>query len=88
MGDHIEAIEVKYYDLANSTSRTVLYKVLKREISNRVTNLPKNATQRIVLDVTDRNFSQSLVNKVVDTIKTELWDVYPNIPIDVVGTVL
>ena len=88
MGNHIEAIEVKYYDLANSTSRTVLYKVLKREISNRVTNLPKNATQRIVLDVTDRNFSQSLVNKVVDTIKTELWDVYPNIPIDVVGTVL
>ena len=88
VGDHIEAIEVKYYDLSNPTSRSVLNKVLKREIGNRVVNLPENATQRIVLDITDREFSQNLVNKVVESITRDLMDIYPNIPIDVVGPVI
>ncbi|MDO5138635.1 MAG: hypothetical protein Q4D71_09310 [Oscillospiraceae bacterium] len=88
VGDHLEAIEVKYYDLENPASRSVLYKVLKREIGSRVTNLPENATQRIVLDVTDRGFSQKMVDKVVETITAELMEIYPNIPIDVVGSVI
>ena len=88
VGDHIEAIEVKYYDLENATSRSQLYNVLKKEISNRVVNLPDNATQRIVLDVTDRGFSKNLVDSVVETITTELIDIYPNIPIDVIGLVI
>ena len=88
VGDHIEAIEVKYYDLENPSSRTMLYNILKREISKRVVNLPENATQRIILDVTDRGFSQKLVNKVVETITAELMDIYPNIPIDIIGTVI
>lgn len=86
--DHIEAIEVKYYNLENPKSRSVLYQVLQREISDRVIHLPENATQRIVLDVTGRGFSKNLVNTVVETITTELIDIYPNIPIDVVGLVI
>lgn len=85
--DHIEAVEVKYYDLSNSSCRSTMYKELLREVSDRVKHLPKGSTQRIVLDVTDRGFDAKLVKNVIEHILELLDDVYPNIPIDVVGLV-
>lgn len=85
--DHIEAVEVKYYDLSNSSCRSTMYKELLREVTDRVKHLPKGSTQRIVLDVTDRGFDAKLVDSVIKHILELLDDVYPNIPIDVVGLV-
>lgn len=85
IGDHLEAVEVKYYDLSNSSNQRVMYKELYREVTDRIKHLPDGSTQRIVLDVTDRGFSADLVNSVKNNILELLDDVYPNIPIDVVG---
>lgn len=85
MDNGMEAIEVKYYNLESPGIRTMLYKILKREVNNRISNLPSNSTQRIVLDVTDRGYSEELVDEVVQNITENLMDVYPNIPIDVTG---
>ncbi|MCC8105727.1 MAG: hypothetical protein LIO99_06935 [Clostridiales bacterium] len=88
VGDHLEAIEVKNYNLESSASLSELYSELEREISARVVNLPGGSTQRIVLDVTGRGFSTELVTTVTETITQRLIDIYPNIPIDILGTVL
>lgn len=88
IGDHLEAVEVKYYDLSNSSNQRVMYKELYREVIDRIKHLPDGSTQRIVLDVTDRGFSADLVNSVKNNILELLDDVYPNIPIDVVGLML
>ena len=85
LGDHIEAVEVKYYNLESPESLNTLYSELDRQITSRVTNLPKGSTQRIVLDVTDRGFSETTCNNVVSNIRDMLDNVYPNIPIDIVG---
>lgn len=79
----LEAIEVKNYNLASSTSRSTLYSELQRQVTDRVVNLPAGSTQRIVLDVKGRHFSDDLVQSVVNNIRVKLADVYPNIPIDV-----
>lgn len=85
MGDHIEAVEVKSYDLMHSSNRNQLYDVLVREITSRVKNLPAGSTQRIVLDVTGREATYEICNLVKNNIWTALADIYPNIPIDIVG---
>lgn len=86
MIDHLEAVEVKYYDLSSKSCRTILYKELRREIAARVKNLPAGSTQRIVLDVTGRGFKADDVYKVAKYITdVVLKDIYPNIPIDIVG---
>lgn len=84
IGNHQEAIEVKYYNLESSGSRSTLYKELEREVADRVTNMPQGTTQRVVLDVTNRDFSPTLVQEVERTIQTRLSSIYPNIPIDIV----
>lgn len=85
LGDHIDAVEVKYYDLNNPTCVNILYNELKREISSRIVNLPKGSTQSIVLDVTGRHFSKATIDSVVEGIRDVLGDIYPNIPIQIVG---
>lgn len=85
LGDHIEAVEVKYYDLANPSCRNVMYKELEREVKDRIVNLPAGSTQSIVLDVTDRGFDTALIDTIKSKIWTKLADIYPNIPIKVVG---
>lgn len=85
VGDHIEAIEVKYYNLESKQSLSTLRSELERQVTDRVANLPSGSTQRIVLDVTDRGFSQTTVDAAVDMIEHALSDIYPNIPIDIVG---
>lgn len=85
VGDHLEAVEVKYYDLSNPNNCKVLYNELHREVADRIIHLPDGSTQRIILDVTDRRFDPSIVEEVVKQIRKKLQDIYPNIPIDVVG---
>lgn len=88
IGDTFEAIEVKNYDLEGAANRSELYSELVREITARVNNLPDGYTQRIVLDVTGRGFSSNLLTEVINTITERLFDIYPNIPIDIMGAVL
>lgn len=85
IGDHIEATEVKYYNLENSSCLTTLYSELEREISSRVANLPTGSTQKIILDVTGRGFSEATCTKVMDGIWNLLDGIYPHIPIEIVG---
>ena len=83
VGDKLEAIEVKNYDLSSSNSRSTLYSELRRQVSSRVKTLPEGSTQRIVLDTRGRGFSDDLVKHVTTHIQEMLSEVYPNIPIDV-----
>lgn len=84
-GDHIEAVEVKCYNLSDASCRKVMYKELKREIQDRIVHLPAGSTQSIVLDVTDWNFDPALIPAVKNEIWRELASIYPKIPIQVVG---
>ena len=85
VGDHLEAIEVKNYNLESSASRNTLYKELVRQISQRVDDLPTGTMQRIVLNTKGRGFSQELIDEVIENIRISLKDIYSNIPIDVMG---
>ena len=85
LGDHIEAVEVKYYNLESQASLSTLYSELEREVTARVANLPSGSTQRIILDVTGRGFTEATCNAVKNNIWNVLADIYPNIPIDIVG---
>ena len=85
LGDHIEAVEVKFYNLDDPSSVRVLLKEIRREVTDRVLNLPHGSTQRIILDVTGRGFSETTCTNVVNEILTLLADVYPSIPIEIVG---
>ena len=83
--DHIEAVEVKYYDLNDPACVNMLYRELQREIKDRVLHLPRNSTQRIILDVTDRGISTSTCNVIVENIHRVLSEIYPSIPVEIVG---
>lgn len=85
LGDHIEAIEVKYYNLESQASLGTLYSELEREVAARVANLPAGSTQRIILDVTGRGFTEATCNAVKTNIWKVLENIYPNIPIEIVG---
>ncbi len=85
MVDHIEAIEVKYYNLESPSSLSTLYSEIEREVSARVVNLPAGSTQKVILDVTGRGFSETTCNVVKQQIWDRLANIYPNIPIEIVG---
>lgn len=85
VGDHIEAMEVKYYNLSNENCVSTLCNELKRQVTDRIKNLPSGSTQRIVLDVTDRGFAQTTIDSAVAAIREKLINIYPDIPIDIVG---
>ncbi len=82
-GGVLEAIEVKNYNLESSTSRHNLYKELERQVSDRVSNLPKDSIQRVVLDVKGRKFSDDLIEMVIQNIQNRCESIYPNLPVDV-----
>ena len=85
VGNHLEAIEVKYYNLESSASLNTLRSELTRQVSSRMTNLPAGSTQRIVLDVTGKGYTQSFVTSIVEKVSEWLNPIYPNIPIEIAG---
>ena len=85
VGNHLEAIEVKRYDLQNSLNE--LRTVLIDEISARNANLPTGTTQRIVLNVEGRGYTKAYVDSIIKWIQKSLEPIYPSIPVDVMGGV-
>ena len=85
VGGKHEAIEVKNCDLESRNSVAELYDVLRKEMSARISNLPEGYTQRVVLDIKGRGYSNELVQAVIDGIQVTLEDIYPNIPVSVIG---
>lgn len=83
VGGGLEAIEVKNYDLENNLNG--LLSSLKRQVAERVKNLPEGYSQRVLLDVKGRGYDDPLIKSVKQTIWSELDSVYPNIPIDVMA---
>lgn len=79
----LEAIEVKNYNLNNPNSRNALYREVKRQVTDRVKNLPSGSTQRIVLDVKGRGYSKELLDDVINNLKSSCSDVYVDLPIDI-----
>ncbi len=82
INDKFEAIEVKHWDLNNTNG---LCKELKRQVEDRVENLPENYNQRVVLDVTGRGYTKEFVLERIALIQEKLNEVYYNLPINVVG---
>lgn len=80
----IEAIEVKNYDLSNLNRVKSLVSELKRQIGQRVDDLPNNSNQRIVLDTRGQNLTNKQVDNVVNQIKDALKETYPDIPVDTI----
>lgn len=79
----VEAVEVKACDAKNHLSS--LKRELKRQVGDRVANLPEGSTQRIALVTKGRGYSAEFTNKIVDELQTFLFDVYGGkIPIDVI----
>ena len=85
IGNHLEAIEVKYYKLDGAANLGVMKKELIREVSDRIANMPAGTTQRVVLDVTGRGYSESLVKSVAASVKEWLEPIYHDIPVEIVG---
>ena len=83
VGEHLEAIEVKNYNLANSASLAELRQTLTQEIKARVLHLPAGSTQRVVLDVGGRNFSDDLISSVVNELTELLRPVDPSVVVEV-----
>ena len=79
----VKAIEVKNYNLAQSSNRNALLNELERQITDRVNNLPVGSTQEVVLDVRGRGFSKELINATINAIRNRLANIYPNIPITI-----
>lgn len=80
VGGKLEAIEVKNYDLVNNANG--LYSELKREVADRVANLPEGSLQRVVLDIRGRGYDEAVIEAVKQGIWSKLEAIYPNIPIE------
>lgn len=78
-----EAIEVKQYGLESNSNVNNVIQVLKKEITERQMHMPEGTTQRIVLNVMGKNYSDEIIQNAIDKIRNALMDVYPNIPIDI-----
>ena len=82
VGDHLEAIEVKNYDLRNTKSVRALLSELKRQVAERALHMPEGTTQRIVLDVRGRHYPKKLTDLVIKYIQSVCSSAYPNIPVE------
>lgn len=79
----VKAIEVKNYNLAQSSNRNTLLNELERQVTSRSSNLPAGSTQEIVLDVRGRGFSDELIDATITAIHKRLTNIYPDIPITI-----
>ena len=79
----VKAIEVKNYNLAQSSNRNTLLNELERQVTSRASNLPAGSTQEIVLDVRGRGFSDELIDASITAIRNRPANIYPDIPITI-----
>lgn len=79
----VKAIEVKNYNLAQSSNRNTLLNELERQVTSRASNLPAGSTQEVVLDVRGRGFSDELIDATITAIRQRLANIYPDIPITI-----
>ncbi|MEE5993421.1 MAG: hypothetical protein V3G42_09295 [Oscillospiraceae bacterium] len=85
VGDKLEAIEVKNYNLESNFSN--LCRTLEKQIGDRVVNLPDNYTQRIVLDARNRGYTEEFLNQTASSLQKYLEPVYEEIPIDIITNI-
>lgn len=85
IGNHLEAIEVKNYNLENPQNVANLCNKLKQQVGDRVTNMPDGTLQRVVLDVRERDFSTGLLNDVVLKIQQACSSSYTDLPVDILA---
>lgn len=83
--DVFEAIEVKNYDLESGFGS--LCSVLKKQVADRVENLPDTYTQRIVLDARNRGYTTEFLESIKSDLSKYLSGVYDDIPIDILTNV-
>lgn len=84
VGGLTEFIEVKNYDLSAPTNRNSLANEVYRQVTERAQNLPEGSLQRVVLDVSGRQYPKTLVDSVVQSLKNICSSAYPDLPIDVI----
>lgn len=79
---HLEAIEVKNYNLRSAKGYYNLKRELKRQIQQRTIDLPKGTTQRVVLDVRGYGYSKQFLKSVVTDLTNTLKPIDNSIVID------
>lgn len=72
----VKAIEVKSYDLKNPQAVNSMKYELKRQVGERVINLPEGSTQEIVLVTKGRNYSSKFIKSIIEDLQKNLFDVY------------
>jgi len=86
VGGKPEAIEVKNYNLEGNNFNNLCC-TLKKQIGDRVVNLPDNYTQRIVLDARNRGYTEEFLNQTASSLQKYLEPVYEEIPIDIITNI-
>ena len=74
------AIEVKNYDLINNLSG--LKSELKRQLTQRVTDLPEGWAQRVVVDIKGKGYSAEFAEAVLNDLKALAHDIDPTIVVE------
>lgn len=74
------AIEVKNYDLINNLSG--LKGELKRQLTQRVTDLPEGWAQRVVVDIKGKGYSAKYAEAVLNDLKALAHDIDPTIVVE------
>lgn len=77
----LTAVEIKNYNLANKGNLAMLRNELKRQVTQRLKDLPAGSKQMIYLDARGRAYSAAFMEEVKAYLYAELGEVYPNIPI-------
>ena len=77
----ITAVEIKNYNLADKTSLATLRNELKRQVTQRLKDLPEGSKQMIYLDARGRGYTAAYMEEVKAYLYAELGKIYPNIPI-------
>ena len=80
----IEGIEVKNTELLCNSCKEGIIRELRREVADRIINLPPGSTQKIVFDTYGRFYSKSTLEAYKLSIQSALSDIYPNIPVEFV----
>lgn len=81
----LEALEVKNYDLTGAANKCVMYNELRREVSDRVANMPIGTLQRVVLDTRGRGYSSEFIKGIISEIKEVCNPFYEDIPVSLLA---